>query len=108
MYVLVRVMKVKKGFQDKVLERFLNPSVMAKSKGYVKSELMIDKKNPEYDLYRQSVYWEDKKAFYVWEGSPEHIAMHRDKNSAHHQKPEEIIEVTRESYDLIGTKTCEQ
>lgn len=108
MYVIVRVMKVKKGFQDKVLERFLAPSLVAKSKGFVKSELLADKRNPEYDLYRQSIYWEDRKAFYVWEGSPEHIAMHKNKDHAHHQRPEEIIEVSREAFDLIGEKTCEK
>jgi heme oxygenase (staphylobilin-producing) len=104
MYIIVRTMKVKKGFRDKIVERFLEPSPVTKSPGFVKSELLVNTKDPEFDLYRQSIYWQDKKAFYIWEGSPEHIAMHRDPNHKHHQKPEEIIEVTREAFELIASK----
>ncbi len=104
MYVIVRIMKVQKGFQEKIVERFLTPSPVTKSPGFIKSEILFDKKNPEYDVYRQSIYWQDKKAFYVWEGSPEHIALHRDKNNPHHQRPEEVIEVSRETYELIASK----
>lgn len=104
MYVVVRILKIQKGFQEKMVERFLSKSVMTNSPGFIKAELLFDKKNPEFDLYRHMIYWKDKKAFFVWEGSPEHIALHRDKNSGHHQKPEEVIEVTRETYELIASK----
>lgn len=104
MYIIVRNMKVQKGFRDKMIERFLTPGPVQKSPGFIKSELLVETKNPEFDLYRQTIYWQDKKAFYIWEGSPEHIAMHKDPNHAHHQKPAEIIEVTREAFELIASK----
>ena len=105
MYVLVRNMKVKKGFQKEMLERFLTPGPIQKSPGFVKAELLLaSSAKEEFDLYRQTIYWADKKAFYIWEGSPEHIAMHKNKNHEHNQRPEEIIEVTREAFELIATK----
>ena len=104
MYVIVRTMKVQKGFQEEMTERFLKPGAIQKSPGFIRSEMLFDKKHPEYDVYRQYIFWKDKKAFYVWEGSPEHIAMHRNKDSEHNKKFEAIIEVTRESYDLIASK----
>lgn len=102
MYVVVRVMKVQKGFSDKITEGFLSKNAMSQSPGFVKSNLLIDRKNPEYDLYRQEIFWLDKKAFFVWEGSPEHILMHKEKKN--HTKPEEIIETSRETYELLASK----
>lgn len=104
MYVIVRTMKVKKGYEQEILERFLKPGLIENFKGFVKSELYVDRINREYDLFKQHIYWEDKKAFFVWEGSPEHIAMHKDKNHSHNQKPEYILESSREAYDLIASK----
>ena len=28
-------------------------------------------------MFRQEIYWKDKRAFFVWEGSPEHIAIQK-------------------------------
>ncbi len=102
MYVVVRVMKVQKGFSDKITEGFLSKNAMSLSPGFVRSVLMVDKKNPEYDLYRQEIFWLDKKAFFVWEGSPEHIMMHKEKKNQ--EKPEEIIEFSRETYEVLASK----
>lgn len=102
MYVVVRIMKVKKNHQELVTKRFMNQTLMSKSKGYVKSILMVDQKHKEYDLFRQEIYWEDKRAFFVWEGSPEHIAIHKAHKASGHVRPEEIIEVSKETYEVLG------
>lgn len=102
MYVVVRIMKVKKNHQEVVTKRFMNQTLMSKSEGYIKSILMVDQKHKDYDLFRQEIYWVDKRAFFVWEGSPEHIAMHKAKKEAGHTRPEEIIEFSRETYEVLG------
>ena len=50
-------------------------------------------------------YFQTKKDFYRWEGSPKHIAMHKDKANDHNKKPEGVIEVTRSSLEHILTKS---
>lgn len=101
MYIVVRITKVKKGFGEQMKERFLSPSPIDKSPGVIKRELLFNGKNPEYDEFRNVIYFQDKKAFYVWEGSPEHIALHKNRDP-HAKRPEEIIEVSKEAYDLIA------
>lgn len=98
MYVVVRIMKVKKGFDEEVINNFKKKSIVEQSPGFVKRELMYDKKNEEYDLFKTYIYFKDRKGFYVWQGSPEHIASHKNKK----EKPEYLISLTKETYDLIS------
>ncbi|MFA7417029.1 MAG: antibiotic biosynthesis monooxygenase [Acholeplasma sp.] len=102
MYVVVRILKVKKNHQADVIERFMSRNLMSKSKGYVKSILLLDSKHKDFDLFRQEIYWTDKRAFFVWEGSPEHIAMHKNRKEQGIKRPEEIIEMSRETYEVVG------
>ena len=93
MYVVVRTMKVKKRSPGRCRWTSFTPeTLMSKSEGYVKSFLLLDSKHKDYDLFRQEIYWKDKRAFFVWEGSPEHIAMHKAKKESGHERPEEILE----------------
>ncbi|CCV64151.1 conserved hypothetical protein [Alteracholeplasma palmae J233] len=107
MYVIVRTMKMVKGNKEQVAQRFSNPSPVTKSPGFIRMEVLFSGKNPEYDIYQTMIYWTDKKAFYVWEGSPEHIAMHRNKDHEHNKRPEGILEVTHEAYEMIASKEHE-
>lgn len=100
MYVVVRTMKVKKGFDEVIINNFNKPTIVENSPGFVKRELMYDKKNQDFDIYKTFIYFKDRKAFYIWQGSPEHIASHKNKK----EKPEYLIELTKETYDLITKK----
>lgn len=102
MYVISRVIKSEKGYRDSYIERYSKPSPVSKSPGFIKLEVLIDEKNPDYDIFRILIYWKDKKAFYVWEGSPEHIALH--KNRVPGQKPPGVIETFAEKYESIIVK----
>jgi len=104
MFIVNRTMKVNKEFTDSVLERLEKPSVISSFDGYLKTEIFVDKKNKEYDVVLSIIYFKSKTDFYRWEGSPEHIAMHKDKNHQHNKKQEGVIEVTRSSYDHVQTK----
>lgn len=107
MFVIIRTMKIEKGYLDKVLENASKKGPIFKSPGFVKKEIFVQTKDKEFDLVKQMIYFENKKAFYVWEGSPEHIALHKDKNSDHNKKPEGIIEVKREAMELYLSQSHE-
>ena len=100
MYVISRKIKIEKDSTAKLIAKFDRQSPVFNFKGFIKREILIDKKNKEYDVVNISTYFEDKKAFYRWEGSPEHIAMHKDKNNTHHQKPEGVLGMEANYYEL--------
>jgi heme oxygenase (staphylobilin-producing) len=43
------------------------------------------------------VYFKDKKAYYLWEGSPEHIASHKKPQ----EKPEGILNIEHLTYEVV-------
>ena len=103
MYVISRVFFFEKGHRDKMVEKYSQPPVMINSKGFIKRDVLLDQKDPEKDILRVLIYWESKEAFYRFEGSPLHIAMHKDKNNPHHQKPEGLIDMHREAYEVVAS-----
>lgn len=105
MYVISRVFSFEKGYHDKIVERFSQPPVMINFPGFIRRDVLLDRKDPAKDVLRMLIYWESKEAFYRFEGSPEHIAMHKDKHSSHHQKPEGLIDMHREAYEVIASDT---
>ena len=104
-YVVSRVFLFHKGTIDSVIDQYQKPPVMLHFPGFVRRDVLINKKNPDYDSVRILIYWENKNAFYRFEGSPLHIALHKDKNSSHHQKPEGFISMVEEDYILISSDT---
>jgi heme oxygenase (staphylobilin-producing) len=103
MFVISRVFKCHKREHSIYQDYFLKKSPLEHFKGFIKKELLINQQHPDYDIVRLYVFFESKKAFYAWEGSPEHIALHKDKTSSHHQKLDGVIEVYMEKYESIGT-----
>jgi len=100
MYVISRLIKIEKGSTEQLLKKFNRQSPVFNFKGFVKREVLFNKKNEDFDVVNISTYFEDKTAFYRWEGSPEHIAMHKDKNNDHHKKPEGVIGVDVNYFEL--------
>lgn len=101
MYVISRVFKCEKRHHSLYKDFFFKPSPLNQFKGFVKKELMMNN-HQNHDIVRLSVFFESKKSFYQWEGSPEHIALHKDKHSSHHQKLDGVIDMTVEKYDYLG------
>lgn len=100
MYVVVRTLKLQKGLREQYTERFSKPSIVTKAKGFIRRDVLFNQRDKEFDVCRVLIYWQDKKAFYEWEGSPEHIAMHKNKV---HGKDPNILESTHEAFELIAT-----
>ncbi|MDY0278075.1 MAG: antibiotic biosynthesis monooxygenase, partial [Acholeplasma sp.] len=107
MYVIIRTMKIEKGYLDSFKERFMKPSPLHKSPGFVKREMYAQTKNSDFDILKVMIFFEDKKAYYAWEGSPDHIAMHKDKNHENHTQPEGLIEASREAFTLVAEQPHE-
>ena len=106
MFVVERTVKLEKGFIDIHKEKMNEYSPIFKSPGFVKREVLISTTNKEFDLIKTLVYFNDKKAYYVWEGSPEHIKMHKEKKE-NPVKPVEVISVERNYYEHFITNMHE-
>jgi heme oxygenase (staphylobilin-producing) len=103
MFVISRVFKCQKREHSIYKDYFLKQSPLDHFKGFIKKELLINDKDKDFDIVRLYVFFESKKAFYEWEGSPMHIALHKDKSSSHHQKLEGVMEVYAEKYESLGS-----
>lgn len=101
MYIITRVLKVEKGQKAVLQEKFSQPFRLQTIDGFVKREVLIDEKFPEYDTYRISVYWASREAFYAWEGSDEHKALHK-QGKGHGDMPG-VIESSKETYFELTT-----
>ena len=101
MYVISRVMSFQKGNDEQIKRVAQKSNIMSTFPGFVRKDVLLDQRDPEKDIVRILVYWENKQAFYKFEGSKEHIEMHKNKDHAHNHKPEGLIEVVREAYQVI-------
>ncbi len=101
MYIISRMLYVQKACTEDVLKRLKTDSPVLSFDGFVRREIYIEKPRKEtFDYIRFDIAFENKKAFYRWEGSPEHIAMHRDKHHGHGTKIEGIIKVESHHFNL--------
>ncbi|MDY0074625.1 MAG: antibiotic biosynthesis monooxygenase [Acholeplasmataceae bacterium] len=96
-------MSFKKGHIEHIEAHFKRQPPMLHFPGFIRRDVLLNQQNEDIDIVRMIIYWESKEAYYRFEGSPEHIAMHRDKNNPHHQKPEGLIDVKREAYHVIAS-----
>ncbi|MBE0701085.1 MAG: hypothetical protein IH571_05310 [Acholeplasmataceae bacterium] len=88
MFVISRVLKVQKNLQASNIERLSKPTPLIKSKGFIRRDILIGQKNPEFDVIRIMVYWQDK-------------------NNNHNKPLEGLIDATVEQYELVLTNTNE-
>ncbi len=100
MYIISRMIKIEKDYTQKLIDKFDKVSPVFQFKGFVKREISVDHTQKQFDLVNISTYFENKEAYLQWESSPEHIAMHKDKNHFHHQKPEGVIGINAHFYEL--------
>lgn len=108
MYVISRVLSFEKGINDTIIDQLHQPSIMRHFKGFIRRDVLLNQKLPDRDLVRIFVYWETKEDYYRFEGSKEHIAMHKDRSHPHHQKPTGLIDMTIETYQLIQSEVYEE
>lgn len=79
MFVITRVIELEKGFLESYVHRFQNQSLIEQTPGFVKKEIWINDQNPHYDILRLSTLFIDRESFIAWEKSPEHLALHQNK-----------------------------
>ena len=102
MLVQTRTMVVKKGFADKVTERFNGESPMDKMEGLIDRTVMVNSRNREHDEVMVMIRWESKEAWKNWEKSPEHLAGHRAKKDR--QPPDYMISTSVSMYEVVLQK----
>ena len=107
LYIVSRIFSFHKGIDHTAVEQFNHPSMMKHFPGFIRRDVLLNTKNPDIDEVRILVYWESKQAYYRFEGSPEHIQMHKDKSHPHHQKPEGLIGMRKEEFSLIQSEVYE-
>lgn len=103
MYVITRKLYFEKDKYHAFLEHAKQEPPMISFKGFNKIDVFVDSTSKEEDVIILMMYFEDKKAFHRWEGSDTHIAMHKDKQHSHHQKPEGLIKAERFIFEHIHT-----
>ena len=96
MFVITRVIELEKGFSESFVQRFQNQSLVEKAPGYIKKEILINDQNPNLDVLRLSIYFEERDYFIAWEKSPEHLAMHQSKQNK--EKPQGLINFKLEHF----------
>lgn len=102
MLIQTRKITVKKGFSDKVVERFGQPGgPMSEIPGFIDKTVMV-KKNRSRDEETEEVLvmirWESEEAWKTWEKSPAHIEGHR--NSRNQEKPEFLLDTQVSMYEV--------
>jgi len=107
MYVVSRVLSFEKGIDDNVLDQMKKPSIMKHFKGFIRRDVLLNVKNPDKDIVRILVYWESKEDYYRFEGSKEHIMLHKDRSNPHHQKPVGLIDMSKEVFTLLQSEMYE-
>lgn len=101
-FVIVRKVCLEKGYRNQEVEKFEAPSPIDGVAGLIRRELLINESKPDMDILSYIVYWQDKHAFYAWERSPVHLALHQAK--AKERKPSYIISVQKEAYEQAFEK----
>lgn len=98
MYVIVRSLKVKKGYKEAVINNFKKPSPVEASPGFIKKELLYSDKHQEYDIASTYIYFKNKEAYHVWHTSDAHKEGHKNRSK---ENLEYFIEMTREAYEVV-------
>lgn len=99
MYIIAKNFRVEQAHLNSFLERLQGDSPILTFDGFEKREIMSTKTIDGVVTVRMVIYFTDKKAYYRWEGSKEHIAMHQQK----HEKPVGLVGVSSEKYTMHQT-----
>lgn len=107
MLIQMRVITVKEGFSDTVVERFGQPGgPMTEFPGFIDRTVMVKKnrkKDEDVEEVVVMIRWESEDAWKAWEKSPAHIAGHR--NSRNQEKPDYLLETKVSMYDVKAAVT---
>ena len=89
---------VQEGTSQLVLDRHSKEGLIEKQPGFVSVKVLQKKVRRGDEEIMLIVEWESEQDWKNWEKSPEHIAGH--KANAGKPKPEHIIEVSQNVYEL--------
>ncbi len=97
MFVVAKTFKVSKNHSASIIDRFKSNSPLFHFDGFIKREVLLQSKHNDEDVIQVRVMFKDKKDYYRWEGSPEHIQMHKNQK----EKPQGILHMESHTFELI-------
>ena len=108
MYVISRNMKVAKDLTDSVVEEFSTPSAVTKAEGFIRRELLVNRKAEDADVIKVLIYWKDEDAQKKWHASKEHQQGHIDRHKQRKETGKEplnrkALNMTMEDFDVVST-----
>ncbi|MDD4778130.1 MAG: antibiotic biosynthesis monooxygenase [Fermentimonas sp.] len=112
MIVVTRNMKVAKDLTEKVLEDISHPSEVAKSEGFIRRDIIINKDAEDYVIIKVITYWDNKESLTKWHGSKEHQQGHIERHKQQKESGKEpvnrkALNLTIEEYDVVFTLMAE-
>ncbi len=83
MYIVTNIIRVKKGYAGKLVERFKVRKGIETFPGFVRLDLLITDKQKDFDEVRVYTTWENKESFEGWFHSD--IFLNAHKNRKQHE-----------------------
>lgn len=101
MFVEVKTITVKKGFSEKVINRFSKNSKVQEMEGFIDFTIMKKLRKEDTEELVIQIRWENQECFTNWKKSDTHKQMHSNKPK---EKPEHIVNMSVDMYNVELTK----
>ncbi|WP_110928964.1 antibiotic biosynthesis monooxygenase family protein [Bacillus massiliglaciei] len=104
MFIQKRVMTIKEGFADQVVENFRNrQGIIQEQEGFIDQTVMVKKVRRGDEEVVIMIRWESESHWKQWEKSDAHIQGH--KKNMGKPKPDYILDVSHGLYEVKAVKT---
>ncbi|OIJ20884.1 hypothetical protein BKP45_07895 [Anaerobacillus alkalidiazotrophicus] len=98
MIIINNTVQVKKGFADKLIQRFDRPGNVESFEGFLGLKVLQKRGTADYDEIVINTLWESKEAHDAWARSDEFKKSHSGS------RPEFIINNKIELYDVVASR----
>ena len=92
MFVIVKRFEIEEAYKQNLLARLKAKNALIHFSKFIKREILTYQSKQNHSVIEMRIYFKDKKGYYQWEGSKEHILMHKQKT----KKPQGLISVTHQ------------
>lgn len=98
MFVVTKTLYIEKEHTHNFINRFQVQSPLFSFKGFIKREILINRKNKDHDIILIKVHFGEITDYYRWEGSKEHIMMHKQQKNS----PIGLLRMEKQDYELLS------
>lgn len=104
MFIQTKVIQVKEGHAQTLVEKFSKPGAVEQSAGFIDLSILVKKVRKGDEEIIILVRWESEEAWKGWERSEAHLAGHR--NSRDQPKPDYVLGSSHGNYEVMAVKTA--